>query len=97
MKNFVDKSGCKEDRPLGKKKSDDDDSDEDEAMEERKKIKKWLTTCRKTGLTKIRTVPGSSTQLLVDHQQGAGRILIRSWAHQVETKANRFAMLKPSG
>ena len=36
LKNFVDKSGCKEDRPQRKKKSDDDDSDEDEAMEERK-------------------------------------------------------------
>ena len=39
LKIFVDKSGCKEDRPQRKKKSDDDDSDEDDAMEERKNQK----------------------------------------------------------
>ena len=37
MKNFVDKSNCKEERPQRKKKNDDDDdSDEDDAMAERK-------------------------------------------------------------
>ena len=40
MKNFVDKSGCKEERLQRKKRTDDDDdSDKDDAMAERKPLK----------------------------------------------------------
>ena len=38
LKNFIDKDGCKEDRPLRKKRSDDD-SDDEEMQKERKRPK----------------------------------------------------------
>ena len=96
MKIFIDKSDCKEERPQRKKKStDDDDSNKDDAIAERK-TQKMADNIQKNRLTEIRTVPESFTPLLVDHQQEAGRILIRSRALPARIKANKFAMLKPN-